>query len=285
MSPTQQPPISVSQVLRTLDRYRLRWIAPAVLITLAALGYAIFKPAVWEASQGLIMRNEALTSLEAPGKFRHDDEMKTTQETLLEIASSTGVLRGALAAVGPAANAKNTADFPNDDDIAGLRSAMKLSPPKGSEFGKTEVFYLHVKDGSRQRATRLVVAICDQLQLAPGELRDAKAASVLEELVTAEKLAREDLDTTTAKLADLELKVPSDLAELRMLHQSPSGDSELQRALTEAQNERRKCLSAQGRRTNSSACSKPLSRMPTSFWPRPTRCSIRSPACDDSKMV
>ncbi|MCH8924349.1 MAG: hypothetical protein IIA67_14515, partial [Planctomycetes bacterium] len=86
-----------------------------------------------------------------PGKFRLDNELKVTLETILEIARSRGVLEPALGEVGPPADyrVKKNHPFPNAEDVADLRDAVKLTPPKVSEFGTTEVFYLQVKDRSR----------------------------------------------------------------------------------------------------------------------------------------
>src|SRR5262249_32676507 len=142
-------PRDVLQLLRT---HRKLWITPMVVMGLLACAYALFAPDTWEATQALIIRNEAANNVEGPGKFRQLDEMKVTQDTILEIAKSRQVLAKTLSEVGPPAKRSGTAPYPTAKEIYRFRSAIKLTPPKGAEFGKTEVFYLRVKDHDQQRA-------------------------------------------------------------------------------------------------------------------------------------
>jgi len=61
------------------------------------------------------------------------------------------------------------------------------------------------------------------------DLREAKARSTTEELAKAVSLAQRDLTQATDSLSKMEQRVGSDLAELRILNESPSGDSDLRR--------------------------------------------------------
>ena len=61
--------ISPAAILRVLTRYRRRWIAPAAALTLAAAVYAIVRPDTWQASQALLVRNEAAGSLGEAARF------------------------------------------------------------------------------------------------------------------------------------------------------------------------------------------------------------------------
>ena len=153
MNPTKQTvpgPLEVAGILKTHWR---RWLAPAVALGAVAAAYAaVFRP-TWQASQALIIRNEAAANDAALGKFNRNDEMKTVQETILELAKGRAVLLGALQEVGPACGQAAAGDWPTDRDVEELRQAVKLSPPKGAEFGATEVFYLEVRD--HDRAARL----------------------------------------------------------------------------------------------------------------------------------
>ena len=45
-----------------------------------------------------------------------------------------------------------------------FRDCVDMRPPGGAEFGKTEVFYLTIRDTNRDRASALVVALCGQLE-------------------------------------------------------------------------------------------------------------------------
>lgn len=240
MHPVQPSPPSAKQFARILVVHPKRWLVPTLVVGLLAAAYAVVRPPTWEASQALIVRNEAANNQQGPGKFNHTDEMKTVQETILEVAKSRGVLGAALRAVGPpTTNKTNQGAWPAGRDVVQLREAVKLVPPKGAEFGKTEVFYLHVGDHDRDRALALNLAICDRLQARFQELRDAKAQSMIEELVKTVDLARADLEESTRRLTATEAEVGSDLAELRILHDATSGDSALRRTITEIRNELR----------------------------------------------
>lgn len=218
-----------------------RWLIPALVVAGAGCLYAAFGPATWEASQALIVRNEAAANQGAPGKFSHVDEMKTVQETILELARSRGLLEAALSKVAPPGQRER----PAADEVAELRTNVKLTPPKGAEFGKTEVFYLKVRDRNRARALSLNDAICEQLQARFQELRDAKAQSMIDELAKAAGLAKADLADSTARLNRLERQVGANLAELRVLQETSSGESALRRTYTEVCNELRQAESAE----------------------------------------
>lgn len=93
----------------------------AAVVAFLAAAYVAVAPRTWEASQAILIRNDASGRVEAPGKFRLDDEMKTTQETVLEVASSRSLLRSVLARVGPPADARPATPWPSEIDIAEFR--------------------------------------------------------------------------------------------------------------------------------------------------------------------
>jgi uncharacterized protein involved in exopolysaccharide biosynthesis len=171
--------------------------------------------------------------------------MKTIQETILEIARGRGVLEAALKQVGPPVNYKQTESWPTDRDIDACRKAVKLVPPKGAEFGKTEVFYLIVRDYDRTRAIALNQAIYAQLQTRFQELRDSKAHSMVEELNKTVALAKADLDESTGRLAATEKEIGGDLAELRSMQDIGAGDSALRRSVEEIRNQLREARTAE----------------------------------------
>lgn len=229
----------VSHLIHALVARPKRWLVPAALVSAVAVAYALFRPNTWEASQALIVRNEAtISTVEGPGKFSQPDQMKTIQETILELARSRGVLSAALKEVGPPVGRAAKA-WPSDRDIADLGEQTKLVPPKGAEFGKTEVFYLKVRDHGRDRAVALANAITRHLQASFQQLRDAKAQSMIHELGKAVELSADDLKEATARLARIETEVGSDLGELRILHDASTGESALRRTATEIRNELR----------------------------------------------
>jgi uncharacterized protein involved in exopolysaccharide biosynthesis len=245
MISASQPNLMLRDSTPVLLAYPKRWLIPAAAITALAILYAAFGPATWEASQALIVRNEANNGQEGPGRFDHPDEMKTVQETIVELVKSRGVLVTALAKVGPAADRKRSAAWPDPQAVADLRDSVRLSPPKGTEFGRSEIFYLVVRDHDRGRAAALDDAICGQLQARFQDLRDAKARSMIDELGKTVALARTDVGEVTACLTEMEKKAGSNLAELRFLQENGSSDSSLRRMLTEINAELRQTQTAQ----------------------------------------
>ncbi len=229
---------SLSDIFVVLTRHKKRWLIPTAVATVLAMGYAVVRPTSWEASQGLIVRDESNSKPDRPGRFANPEDMKTIQETVLELAKSRTMLAEALKAVGPASEIADP-EFPTDKDVTALQGAVKITPPKGLEFGKTEVFYLKVQSNNRDRAIALTEKVCEELQKHFAKLRNDKAEGLINELTKSVSLNRADLETVTARLTTLEKQVGSDLAELRMLNESPSGDSDLRRRTTEMENELR----------------------------------------------
>ena len=129
-------------LLAALGRYR-------ALVTAAAAAYALIAPKTWQASQALIVRNEAVGSDTEPGRFRGAEELKSIQETIMELSKGHGVLEAALMEVGPPADYARPSAWPTDNDVESLQKAVKIVPPKGVEFGASEVFYLEVRDKDR----------------------------------------------------------------------------------------------------------------------------------------
>jgi uncharacterized protein involved in exopolysaccharide biosynthesis len=245
MNPVPQPIFCPGQVAKLLLSHPKRWLLPAAAVFVLTGIYAAVRPATWQASQALVIRNEAATNGSEPGKFSHADEMKTFQETILELVRSEGVLETALRKVGPPARRSGAKpSWPSADEVADLRDRLELSPPKGAEFGTTEIFYLHVRDRSRSRAIALANAITEQLERRFQELRDARAASMSGELARAADVARRDLVEATSALKAFERDLGSDLAELRAMEDSTGGESGLRRTTSEIHNEIRVVRSA-----------------------------------------
>ncbi|MBN2578994.1 MAG: hypothetical protein JXB10_08385 [Pirellulales bacterium] len=243
------------ELLHALKTHWKLWLLPALTVSLLTAGYAVFKNNTWEASQALIVRNEASNNDRGPGKFAQVEEMKTVQETLLELSRSRGVLEAALKQVGPGdrpnffaekmgLSPSATADYPTARDVDEFRKLVKLVPPKGAEFGKTEVFYLTVRDADRNRAIALSEALCGELQTRFQQLRNAKAQSMITELVKIVTLAKSDQAESTKFLAETETRVGGDLAELRAMQDIATGDSALRRSMEETRNQLREAKTA-----------------------------------------
>lgn len=221
---------SPRQFLSLLRVHIWLWVVPAIVIAAAAGAYAVFHHPTWEASQALIVRNEAFNTEKGPGKFSYPEEMKTVQETILEVVKSRGVLEAALREIGPDADCDDPQAWPTDRDVDACRSNIRLVPPKGAEFGKTEVFYLAVRADGRDRAVALNEAVYRQTQFQFQRLRDAKAQSMIDELTKTVHLAQADLTEATGVLATTEHRVGSDLAELRSMQDMAASDSALRRS-------------------------------------------------------
>jgi uncharacterized protein involved in exopolysaccharide biosynthesis len=219
-------------------------MVPAVVVAVLVTAYALVRAPTWEASQALIVRDEAAAGHDSPGKFRHNDEMKSVQETIVELLKSRQVLAAALAEVGPPKGPRPVEAWPGGRAVAALRDAIKISPPGGAEFGTTEVFHLSVRDRDRDRAVALVEALCAQLEGRFQDLRDSRAQSMIDELAKAATVAHDDLADATGRLTEIETLVGSDLAELRNLQESGGGDSALRRTITEIRNELRQAQAA-----------------------------------------
>ncbi len=239
MQQANHAPIRPIDVLRTIVVHPWRWALPLVGFTALALVFAALRPVSWEATQALLVRDEAVGNTVRPGRFTHVDEMKTVQETVLELVKSRSVLTGALVAIGPPADYAGPQGWPSDAAVEGLQQTIKLSPPKGAEFGKTEVFYLKVSAPDKQRAVELAAAVCRELEAHFEQLRISKYQSVIDEMTNTVALAQADLTCSTAALTAVEQKTGRDLAELRTLNESPSSDSALRRMASELETELR----------------------------------------------
>ncbi len=245
MYPSHHHGVTAADIWGYFVRYPKRWLIPAAIVALAVAAYALLKPNVYEASLALMMRNEVSTDAQSPGKFHHEDEMKISEETVMEVAISKAVLAAALKQVGPPVDAKVVDAWPNDDAIDALRSSIKVAPPKGAEFGKTEIFYLKATDRDQRRAVALVDAIYEQLKASLGELRDARTHSIVEELEKVVSVSEADLQQCTHCLKDMEKETGTDLLEMRMVYQGPAMDGELSKTLVAGQTELRQWKSVQ----------------------------------------
>jgi polysaccharide biosynthesis transport protein len=225
------------QLVRTHVRW---WAIPAVACALLAGAYSLVAPRNWLATQAFIVRPEAASvSEERLGKFGDLSEMKTLQETILEIAKSQSVARATLGEVGAPDGYRRPAEWPTPLDIEAFRGAIDMRPPGGAEFGKTEVFYLSVKNASRDRASLLVAALCNQLERRMQELRDQNAKGMVAELERTVAMANNDLSGQITRLSSFESKVGADLAELRVLNAENATQGGASQELQAIESERR----------------------------------------------
>lgn len=233
------PSLTPHELARLLWRKKSLILAPAIVGGVLAAAYSLVMPRYWEASQGLVVRQETAGARgPTPGKFADLYEMRTLQETILEVAKSQQVVVGTLKAVNQELN--GAASEPDAEEIDKFREHLKMLPPHGGEFGKTEVFYFYTKDPDRKRAIALVGELCRQLDFALKQLRTERAQSLVAELQQQVDLATTMNAEQTAKLASLETEVGADLGELRMLHSASSGQSDLRSELVQLESDLRK---------------------------------------------
>jgi len=227
------------QVFSAFRKHYLVWLVPTTIAMACGVFYAIFlHQPKWEASQSVFVRDEAMASLSGVGRFDSNDQRKTAQETIQEIAIKTAVLEAALKEAGPE-SAWSSKAYPTPSDVKELRQSLSIVAPNGTEFGKTELIHLQVRAKSKERAIALTLAAGNQLEARLKEIRAVKAHSVIDELRETLALARADLNTATQRLATVEAEVGSDLGELRILNAVGSGESNLRQTLNQIKNELR----------------------------------------------
>ena len=221
-------------------KHPARILLPTLLIAGLTAAYAlvVYQPE-WQASQALTIRENVADDAPWSGRFNEAEQLKHTQETILELAKSPPVLAAALTRVGPPASCQHPQQWPTSEDIATVRDKTGVTSPNGAEFGTTRMFYLNVSDPDPQRAIQLATAICDEAEKRFRKLREQEGKSSIAELTNTLKLAEQELDHKTTELRKMETSAGSDLAELRMLSESFSGGSNLQTTLSEVKQELR----------------------------------------------
>jgi uncharacterized protein involved in exopolysaccharide biosynthesis len=240
MSSSPRSIVNPRQIVTTLRRHFWLWLAPTIALTVLATAYGILRPVKWRASQALVVRDEASGGTARQGRFDTIEALKSAQETVLEMAKNPRTIKAALIEAGPLDGITPNANWPGKDDIESLQSSISVSPPKGSEFGRSEVIYLSAEGPTSERAVRLTNAVCNQLEIQLQELRQAKAQSLVAELEKAVTLAQNDLSGATVRLRDIEKLVGSDIDELRSLTETTAGTSNLRAVSNQLQEELRR---------------------------------------------
>lgn len=229
MSQLQLPP-QVQQYTSLLCTQWKLWVPVTVGCFLLAATYSLVKPDQWQATQSVLLRDEAAGQLSGQGRFDSIDTMKAAQEMVVEVARNQAVLEATLKQVGPPLGSRVKGEWPTLTDIESLRKNVSVSPPNGAEFGTTEVLHISVDADHRERAIVLTSTLCQQMDIALKSIRNRRANSVIAELENAELLAQQELARATETLKTQETKVGSDLGELRSLNDATSGDGNLRNA-------------------------------------------------------
>ncbi len=241
-------PVSLTpqEIFRLAKRHRTLLLAPAIIGAFLAAFSTFVLPRYWSADQGLLIRSDAAGYADQRlGKFTDLAEMKTVQETLLELAKSRSVVTAVLEEVGPPSR-RFFSSWPTPTDIETFRKHLHFAPPGGAEFGKTEVFYLGVRAKSSERAVALVKSLTTQLEQRMRGLRDQRAASMVKEVELSVHLARESLHEQVKKLTTFEQAVGADLVELRHLSSPNGGQSGFGQQILAIERERRQLAEQSG---------------------------------------
>lgn len=226
---------SIYLVGRIVYEHRALVGAIWLIVTLTGVGFAFLTPKLWPVTTALTVREETALSQSRPGEFASTEARRKAQETVLQLASSTAVLRDALAEVSTKAV--------TTDDIEAAQRRIRLAPPKGADWGASEVFYLTVQDEDSDRAMSIGRAMVAQIELRLKELRRNRTESLTSELEKSLSMAEADLAQALKKMGAMEGTLGPDLAEMRIMTEPSSGESNLRRTLTEVENELRQARS------------------------------------------
>lgn len=218
-----QEAITNKKLLKAVETYwkwRWLWMGTTFLFGIAGFMYVVFlKHDVYVASQGLLVRDEANGAVMRLGRFQSQTEMKAAQETILEMARNSQVLKVALEKIGPKPSWLGwlwKSEYPTSAEIEQFaRYGIGVRAPRGAELGTTEVIYLDTRDADRERAFALNNAVCDALETHLQEVRRIRADGVIGELTAAREIARRELDTITQVLQEIESGTGADLSDLR----------------------------------------------------------------------
>ncbi|MEM8864098.1 MAG: hypothetical protein AAGF31_00970 [Planctomycetota bacterium] len=276
-----QPPASLTPatVYRLLRDHAWLWIAPAVAGLLLTAVATLVTPRKWKATQGMIVRSEAAGYAgQRLGKFTDLSEMRTVQETVLELARSRSVLAAALAEVGPPPSLFGNSSFPSAEDVEDLREQLRITPPGGAVFGETEVFYLTVLDAKQQRAVQLVDAVAKHLETRMQELKNSQAGSMVQELENAAAAARNELQRHTDRLAKMEAEVGANLADLRNLVSPLGGQGVLAQKILSIENNLRETETVRRRNSELLATLRLAQTDPTRLLATPSALLVSQPS-------
>jgi hypothetical protein len=224
-------PIPWKHIRNVLVLFAPLWCGVTLVFGTLGAGYALLKPDLYSASQPLVVRDEASSSVTRLGRFPSQTELKAAQKTIQEMTHNREVVAAALREIGPPSGRPDP-DYPSTevvDSIAGSR--VNLLAPNGAEFGNTEVVYLQVKAKTQERAGEFCRAMLDNLTLQLRRVRQVRADSMIEELKHTSKVARKNLDEASQRMNEIEITFGTDLGELRNLNDAISGDGANRRAL------------------------------------------------------
>jgi uncharacterized protein involved in exopolysaccharide biosynthesis len=235
MSTDNQLQNLLNQIHSSLKKHLWLWVAPTILFGVLGTTYAAFKSSTWKSWQVIHVRDDG----NATGRFGDTDSRKAAQETVIEMSRNRSVIEAALRDMGPPKSLFRIKEWPTSGDVNGVRDAVSISAPPGTELGNADVIHLTVKSKSKEHALELNRAVCNQLDIHLQQLRMSKAEGLVTELKNKQALAKKELQSATSELKKMEREIGKDLGELRTLDQTGSGESNLRTSLTQITNDMR----------------------------------------------
>lgn len=243
----QTPSTAALAMLKAVWAWGPLWFSAGLALGLLAAFYVVFlQERIWLTSQAIVVRDEAGDSALRLGRFATQADLRLAQETVGELARNHQVVREALEQVGPDAKFR-AADgvWPSSKVIEQTaRSAISVHPPKGVEFGASEVIYVNVLQPSQERSLALNQALCQALEQRLAQVRTARAESVVRELTQSVEQARQAHRDASERVHVIEQQLGDDLADLRGLTEvisangSRLGTEQLQLEMRQAEAER-----------------------------------------------
>jgi polysaccharide biosynthesis transport protein len=215
MSTPARPIVNFSQIKTNLRNHSLLWVIPTIVCTTLAISYAVVKSNKWKATQVVQIRSTSNDAAAPPQAFS-PEAMKVAQENVVNAAKSMTVIEAALREIGPI-NGGNDPAWPDKSDVESSITKVTVAPPKGSEFGKTDLVYISAEAKTPQRAEAFTAAVVKHVERKIQEQRAQTEKSRIAEYTQTKAVAQQKLNTETAKLQKMEREVGIGLAELRSL--------------------------------------------------------------------
>ena len=226
------------QFTKALWDYRSLWLIPLAACTILSVLFALFGPKTYSARQTLVIRDDLAGTAFKPGRFESLESLKSAQETILEIARRPLVVRRTLQKLGPASG-RASKSWPDDQVIEETQGKININAPNGAELGKTEAIVLSVTAASKQRASKFIEILMDEIEKNSREFRALRFQSMEEELQQAATVAKRSYEQSANQLQTFEKQFSTDLGTLRSLNDSLSSKNALVDSLAEMKRESR----------------------------------------------
>lgn len=229
---------NLQQLWQEITQRRTLVLGFATIGLFVGLLAAVITPDRFAASQALVVRNQAGGGDDFLGKFAHSDDRKAVQTAVAALAHHDDVLAKSLGRIGPP-QGRSKREYPTPEQVDAAKKLVELRPPNGSDYGQTDIFYLHVAAVGRERAAALAETLAREVQSRYQAVRQEQWSSLIRELEAAERSAEAEVHRSAERIGAIEATVGSDLAELRLLDSTSGGISDLRQNLLQLEVELR----------------------------------------------